>query len=104
MAGDDALVEELSEGDCLFQPEQEIFYVVTGTDDDSVHFAIHGWRSIGKERLEGYLNPDGDQFLLREEELREMIDEEEAHEQFDRLKDMVFTVYADEDKYADPEA
>lgn len=104
MTGDGALVEELSEGDCLFQPEQEIFYVVTGTDDDSVHFAIHGWRSIGKERLEGYLDSNGDQFLLTEEELREMVDEDEAHEQLDRLKDMVFTVYADEDKYADPEA
>lgn len=103
--GDDekSVVADLSQGDCLFQPQQEAFFVVTDTDEDSVHFAIHGWRTIGKERLERYLSEDNRQSLLTEEELREYIEDEEAEERLDRLKNMVFTVYADEEKYADTE-
>jgi len=97
--------DDLEEGDCLFQPEREVFYVVTDVEEDSVNFAIHGWRSIGKERIGEYLQEDaaGDKFFITEDELREAIDEEEAERRLDRLKDMVFTVYADAEKYADPE-
>jgi len=102
---DDVPVDDLSEGDWLFQPEREVFYVVTDVEDESINFAIHGWRSIGKERLGKYLSEDdnGERAFMTEEQLREAIDEDEAEQRLDRLKDMVFTVYAESDKYADPE-
>lgn len=107
MSGDEGnLADELGEGDWLFQPDREMFYVVTDKSNGQLTFALHGWVSIGTERLENYLNGDDSadgKFLLTEEEMREKVDDPEAEEHLDKLKDMVFTVYAEPDKYADPE-
>jgi hypothetical protein len=96
-------VDELSKGDCLFQPENELFYVVTGRDENKINFALHGWQQVDVERVEQYLTHDASgQFLYTEEELRDAVDNaDDVHNDLDRLKDMVFTVYADVDKYAD---
>lgn len=103
MDDEEEIVENLSKGDCLFHPQQESFFVVTDTGEDSINFAIHGWRSIDKDRLESYLMQEGEhKMFITEDELREQIQDEEAEDRLDRLKNMVFTVYLDEDKYAEP--
>jgi len=91
-------IEELDAGDVLFQPSQEMFYVVSGVDDEHVRFAVHGWRSMGKDRLSDYLSEDGkEKFLYTEPEFREIIDDEDAESRFNELKSMVDDVYSDGD-------
>jgi hypothetical protein len=96
-------ISDFSAGECLFQPDRELFYVVTDVNDDSIEFAIHGWQTIDKDRLQNYLqeNSEGNKFFVTEDELQSVITDSETQQEFENLKDMVFTVYANSEKYAD---
>lgn len=72
---------DLEPGDFLYQADQELFLVCIENRDDEVEFAVHGWRTIDKERLEHYVDPDGDFWkglddeFHTEEEVRRVVQE-----------------------------
>lgn len=89
---------ELSEGDFVYQSDRELFLVVTGETENSYQFAVHGWREIGKERLDEYLSHENAK-LTDQEEVIEYVDNEGSDEvkaQFENLLRM-FNEYADSD-------
>lgn len=89
---------DLSAGDFLYQSDQELFLVVVEENEDSYKFAAHGWRDIGKDRIDGYVE-DSRSKVHKQDEIETLIDEEgddNTREQFDKLKQL-FAVY----EYAD---
>jgi hypothetical protein len=85
---------DLSAGDFLYQSDQELFLVVTGETEDSYTFAAHGWREIGKDRIDEYIN-DTRSKVHQQGEIEQLIDEngdQSVEEQFNKLKQL-FSVY-----------
>lgn len=89
---------DLDTGDFVYQSDQELFLVALGEGEDSYLFAVHGWRIIGKDRIDQYMNDDRSK-VHTEEEIRTMIaesDDEKTKEKFDKL-DKLFESYKDFD-------
>lgn len=89
---------ELSAGDFLYQSDQELFLVVMDKTDDGYSFAVHGWREIGDDRVEEYIN-DNRSKLHRQNEIENLIDEEgdkDVEMKFNKLKQL-FSVYEQAD-------
>lgn len=87
---------DLSAGDFLYQSDQELFLCVTGENDGSYNFAVHGWREIDKERIDEYIENSRSK-VHRQNEIENLIDEkgdDSKKEQFDKLKQL-FNVYED---------
>lgn len=85
---------DLSAGDFLYQSDQELFLVVTGETDDSYTFAVHGWRDIGKERIDGYID-DSRSKVHKRGEIEQLISEngdESTEKHFNKLKQL-FSAY-----------
>ncbi len=85
---------DLSAGDFLYQSDQELFLVVTGETEDSYTFAAHGWRDIGKDRIDEYIE-DSRSKIHRQGEIEQLIDENgdsSTEEQFNKLTQL-FRVY-----------
>lgn len=85
---------ELSLGDFLYQSDQELFLVVIGEEEEHYKFAVHGWRHIGKERIDEYIE-DSHSKVHRQNDIEELIMEkgdDATQEQFNRLKQL-FAVY-----------
>lgn len=89
---------ELSPGDFLYQSDQELFLVVIEETDDSYVFAAHGWRDIGKDRIEEYIE-DSRSKVHRQDEIESVIMEKgdsDDKQQLNKLKQL-FAVYEDSD-------
>lgn len=80
----------LEPGDFLYQADQELFLVCIEDREDEIEFAVHGWRTIDKNRLESYLDADK-QVVHTEEHVREVVeesDDDSAGEKLDWLTDI----------------
>lgn len=66
---------DLSKGDFVYQSDQELFLVAIDASEESYTFVVHGWREIGKDRLDEYLDHQNGK-LFSEEELQSLVDEE----------------------------
>lgn len=89
---------DLSEGDFVYQSDQELFLVVMGENENSYRFAVHGWREIDKERLDEYVSHDNGK-LYRQGDIDEFVENEgndDEVENFEQMKQM-FASYADID-------
>lgn len=89
---------ELAPGDFLYQADQELFLVCIENRDDEVEFAVHGWRTIDKERLDSYLDTEKP-VLHTEEQVEQVIDEaddDSAEEKLGWLRS-VFEKYEEAD-------
>lgn len=86
----------LDAGDFLYQSGQELFLCVAEDHDDSILFAVHGWREIDKDRVQDYI--DSDKSTVHRQQVVEDIVEEEGDDdtkrQFNKLKQL-FAVYED---------
>lgn len=98
-------MDDLEPGDFLYQANQELFLVCISSNESEVEFAVHGWRSIDKDRLNHYLDPeedfwgDFDDEIHTEEQVQKVIDQADdpnAQEKLDWLKE-IFAQYADTD-------
>lgn len=88
----------LSPGDFLYQSDQELFLVVVEENEDSYTFAAHGWREIGHERIDEYIE-DSQSKVYKQDEVEDLIEEkgdDETHHQFNKLKQL-FAAYEDAD-------
>lgn len=88
----------LKAGDFLYQSDQELFLVVVEETDDSYVFAVHGWRDIGKDRIDEYID-DSRSKVHRQNEIEDLISEEgdeDIRENFNKLKQL-FAVYENND-------
>jgi hypothetical protein len=98
-------MDDLEPGDFLYQANQELFLVCIANRDEEVEFAVHGWRTIDKERLDHYLDPDGefweglDDEFHTEERVREVIDEADDPNAEEKLEwlNTIFEQYAEAD-------
>jgi len=89
---------DLTVGDFVYQSDQEIFLVVVGERDDSYRFAVHGWRDIGKDRLDEYISHSSGK-LYSQEKIDAMVEDEAddtTREKYNQMKKM-FSVYEDVD-------
>lgn len=84
----------LEPGDFLYQADQELFLVCIENREDEVDFAVHGWRTIDKKRLEKYL--DAEKPVIHTEEMVQNVvdeaDDEDAEEKLSWLKE-IFAQY-----------
>lgn len=90
------MTHDLEPGDFLYQSDQELFLCVTNVTDDEVQFAVHGWRNIGADRVDEYIesnrsniHKDIESALLEE-------GDESDKKQFNQLKQL-FSVYEHSD-------
>lgn len=86
---------ELSRGEFLYDAEQELFYVVVQQNNDTVTFAVHGWRTMNVDRVDEYITSDRVS-LFHEDDVHEVIEEDgdkKLAEQIAALKKNVFNVY-----------
>lgn len=86
----------LEPGDFLYQSDQELFLVVIEENEDSYKFAAHGWRDIGKDRIEQYVE-DSKSKIHRQEEIEKLVSEEgddKTKQNFSKLKEL-FEEYED---------
>lgn len=93
---DDSPSFELSKGDFVYQADQELFLVVTGVNENSYEFAVHGWREIDESRLAEYFDGDTGQ-LYRQETVSKVVEDnkgEQTKERFEALKEL-FSKYED---------
>lgn len=91
---------DLEPGSFLYQADQEIFLAVIEDCDDEVRFAVHGWRTIDKDRLESYLSA-GKPVMHTEEQVMEVIDEADdpdAERKIEWLKEIFETYKKDVDE------
>lgn len=89
---------DLEEGDFVYQSDQELFLVVTDVGKETYHFAVHGWRSIDKERLDEYLDHQNGK-LYKQGQVTDLIEDEaddETRENFEQLMEL-FSAYEDVD-------
>jgi len=89
---------DLSVGDFVYQADQELFLVVVDEYDDSYRFAVHGWRDIGKDRLDEYVSHTSGK-LYSQEKIDSMVEEEAAddtRQTYETMKEM-FRVYKEAD-------
>jgi hypothetical protein len=81
---------DLSTGDFVYQSDQELFLVVVDEDEDSYRFSVHGWRTIGKNRLEEYLSHQNGK-LHSKEDIESFVTEkgdDKERENYEKLKKM----------------
>lgn len=89
---------DLTVGDFLYQSDQELFLVVTGETEESYSFAVHGWREIGKSRIDEYID-DSRSKVHKQDEIDNLINEkgsQSTQQQFNKLKQL-FSVYQNVD-------
>lgn len=89
---------ELEPGDFLYQSDQELFLVVIEETQDSYMFAVHGWRNIGKDRIDEYIE-DSRSKVHKQDDIEELINDkggEKTQRQFNKLKQL-FGVYEQAD-------
>ena len=89
---------ELSTGDFVYQSDQELFLVCIGEDDNTYKFAVHGWRSIDKERLDEYVSHDNGK-LYQQDDIAEVVENdagETEKQHFAEMREM-FAAYAEAD-------
>lgn len=87
---------DLSEGDFVYQTDQELFLVVIGETENSYQFAVHGWRDIGKNRLDEYLSHDNGK-LHKQDVVTDIVEEkgdEGQQKNFEQMREM-FAAYTD---------
>lgn len=87
---------DLDIGDFVYQSDQELFLVCIGEDDDSYRFAVHGWRSIDKERLNEYIDHQNGK-LYQQSEIDELVETEgddETKQHYDELQEL-FDAYSE---------
>jgi hypothetical protein len=89
------MTHDLEPGDFLYQSDQELFLCVTNVTDDEVQFAVHGWRNIGKDRLDDYIN-DSRSRVYNENIEDALGDGDETKTQLNQLKQL-FSVYSNAD-------
>lgn len=85
---------DLSVGDFVYQSDQELFLCVIEERDDSYRFAAHGWRDIGKDRLDEYISHTSGK-LYSQERIDELVENEaddETRKTYKNMKEM-FSVY-----------
>lgn len=86
----------LDKGDFVYQSDQELFLVVIGEDEDTYRFAVHGWRNIGKERLDEYIDHQNGK-LYRQEHITELVETEgdqSTQEHYSNLQEL-FSAYSE---------
>lgn len=86
----------LEPGDFLYQADQELFLVCIEDREDEIEFAVHGWRTIDKSRLNDYLDADKP-VIHTEDQVRDVIEEADdpkAEEKLDWLRS-IFDQYRD---------
>jgi hypothetical protein len=89
---------ELEAGDFVYQSNQELFLVVMEENDNSYVFAVHGWREIDKDRLDGYVERE-DGRLFKQDDVDTVIDEnadDDTTEHYERLREF-FSQYSNAD-------
>lgn len=89
---------DLERGDFVYQSDQELFLVVYDEDEETYHFAVHGWRSIDKNRLDEYLDHQNGK-LFDQEQIDELIEEkadDDTKEHYEMLE-RLFEAYNDSD-------
>lgn len=77
-------MDSLEPGDFLYQADQELFLVCMEDREDEIEFAVHGWRTIDKERLDSYLDADRP-IIHTEDEVREAVADADDPKAGDRL-------------------
>lgn len=87
--------DNLSEGDFLYQSDQELFLVVTGETEHSYEFAVHGWREISKDRLDEYVSHESGK-LYKQDDISEIVEKEADDEQKENFKTLqrLFQTYS----------
>ena len=88
---------DLSEGDFLYQGEQELFLVVVDETDDTYRLAAHGWRDIDKERLDEYVESEHMSIYKGEDVIREVKrdGDSEMEDRISQLQRMLFDTYSE---------
>lgn len=80
----------LEPGDYLYQADQELFLVCMEDREDEIEFAVHGWRTIDKGRLESYIEEDKP-IVHTQDQVRDVVtdaDDPKAEEKLDWLTDI----------------
>ena len=87
---------DLSEGDFLYQGEQELFLVVVDETDDTYRLAAHGWRDIDKKRLDEYVESEHMSIYKGEDVIREVKrdGDSEMEDRISQLQRMLFDTYS----------
>lgn len=87
---------ELDKGDFLYQANEEIFLVCIENREDKIEFAVHGWRTIDKERLDQYLDAEKPVIHTENEveEVIERVDDPDASDKYDWLTE-IFEQYSE---------
>lgn len=88
---------DLSEGDFLYQAEQELFLVVADETDDTYRLAAHGWRDIDKNRLDEYVESEHMSIYKGEDVIREVKRDgnDQLQNRIDELQRMLFDTYSE---------
>ena len=88
---------DLSEGDFLYQGEQELFLVVVDKTDDTYRLAAHGWRDIDKKRLDEYVESEHMSIYKGEDVIREVKrdGDSEMEDRISQLQRMLFDTYSE---------
>lgn len=88
---------DLSEGDFLYQGEQELFLVVVDETDDTYRLAAHGWRDIDKKRLDEYVESEHMSIYKGEDVIREVKrdGDSEMEDRISQLQRMLFDTYSE---------
>lgn len=84
------MAPDLSVGDFVYQADQELFLVVIGEEEESYRFAVHGWRNIGKDRLDEYISHNSGK-LHSADLIDDMVEDEadsETTETYEKMKKM----------------
>lgn len=92
------VVDNLEPGDFFYQADGELFLVVISNNENDIEFAVHGWRTIGKDRLNDYLDAEKP-IIHTERQVESVVDEasdEEAEKKLDWLRE-IFEQYEDAD-------
>lgn len=87
---------DLDAGDFLYQSDQELFLVVMEERDDSYKLAVHGWREIGKNRLQEYTDGENGK-LHRQADVDDVIEQDaddDTAESYEQLYSL-FDLYTD---------
>lgn len=93
--GDSESTTDIKPGDFVYQSDQELFLVATSVNEDSIRFAVHGWREIDHERLEEYLDEDG--LLYEQETVVKAVEEEKGEDTQEHFEELLalFSAYED---------
>ena len=88
---------DLSEGDFLYQGEQELSLVVVDETDDTYRLAAHGWRDIDKKRLDEYVESEHMSIYKGEDVIREVKrdGDSEMEDRISQLQRMLFDTYSE---------